>query len=272
MHKLLCSILIALSLLVGGSAFSKGRPPKVAEPAGREVKEREARKACLEGDYVKGVSILSDLFLDSKDASYIYNQGRCYEQNERYQEAIGRFREYMRTPGSEDTPIAQKHIAECEALERKRNPSAVEPGTQPVVQPTATPVAVVPAAPVPAQPTAIVQQSPDVTTIAGSGLRTAGVVTAGIGAAGLITGVVLNLKANSLASSIEPPNTYQRSVESSRKNYQTFSWVGYGVGAAGIVTGAILYGIGWSRGNSTDVALLPAIGPGLAGATVRGAF
>jgi hypothetical protein len=80
MHKLLCSVLIALSLLVGGSAFAKGRPPKVAEPAGREVKEREARKACLEGDYVKGVSILSDLFLDSKDASYIYRNSYLGKQ------------------------------------------------------------------------------------------------------------------------------------------------------------------------------------------------
>ena len=67
----------------------------VAQPAsagGREAtKERAARKACLGGDYAKGVSILSDLFLDTKDATFIYNQGRCLEQNGRFSDAILRF-------------------------------------------------------------------------------------------------------------------------------------------------------------------------------------
>jgi hypothetical protein len=55
----------------------------------------------------------------------------------------------------------------------------------------------------------------------------AGVVIASVGVAGLVTGVILNLKANSLASSITPPITYDRSKESTRQTYETFSWVGY---------------------------------------------
>jgi hypothetical protein len=101
----------------------------------------------------------------------------------------------------------------------------------------------------------------------------AGVVVASVGAAALIGGILFNLEANSVAKSIEPPNIYQRNTESKRKNYETVSWVGYGVGAAGLVTGAVLYGIGLSKGSSSGkVALVPAVGPGLTGVALCGAF
>jgi len=140
----------------------------------------------------------------------------------------------------------------------------------------ATETALPPPAPVQAaQPgsAADVRQQPP-TTSSGSGLRIAGAVIAGVGGAGLITGIVLNLKANSLADSIDPPgHTFDRNTESTRQNYEIFSWVGYGVGAAGIAMGAILYGIGWwQSGRAGDVALIPMIGSELAGATIKGTF
>ena len=46
--------------------------------------------ACLSGDYTKGVAILSELFVDTKDPTYLFNQGRCFEQNRRYDDAIAR--------------------------------------------------------------------------------------------------------------------------------------------------------------------------------------
>jgi hypothetical protein len=100
------------------------------------------------------------------------------------------------------------------------------------------------------------------------------VIVAAVGGAGLITGLVLNLKANSLADSIRPPNTFQRSTESSRESYQTLSWVGYGVGAACVATGAVLYIIGYSSGHSqsASAAVVPLLGPGQAGAAFAGAF
>jgi tetratricopeptide (TPR) repeat protein len=266
MKKILCVVGIGSLLLIGSSAFAKGKPAKETKtaPSEREAREREARKACLEGDFAKGVAILSDLFLDSKDATYIFNQGRCYEQAERYQEAIRRFREYLRTPGSGDPSLAQRHITECEELEAKKNPPLAAP-------PVAQPVALPPVTKAQPEDRHFVVTQPQPTSSSGSGLRTAGVVTAGIGAAGAIAGVVLNLKANKLAKSIEPPNTYDRSTESSRKNYETFSWVSYGAGVAGLVTGAILYGIGLGNG-SDSAALLPMGGPSVAGATLSGAF
>ncbi len=259
--------LIVLLTLVGAPAFAKGKPSKTAEPTSKESQEREARKACLEGDYAKGVSILSELFLNSKNPTYIFNQGRCYEQSERYHDAVSRFREYIRTPGSEDPALAQKHIAECEELEAKKNPPVVAPAPQPATQPRSAMSATS------AQPEQVVAiQQPQPMSSSGSGLRVSGVVIASVGVAAAAGGVILNLKANSLAKSITPPNTYDRGKESTRQSYETFSWVGYGVGAGAIVTGAILYGVGLSKGGGDSVALLPTVGPGLVGAALRGAF
>ncbi len=83
------------------------------------TKERAARKACLSGDVAKGASILSELYVQTNDATYIYNQGRCFEQNGQYDEAILRFREYLRKhadAGTKPDAPAERHIADCQAL------------------------------------------------------------------------------------------------------------------------------------------------------------
>ena len=48
------------------------------------------------GDSKKGVEILADLYLNTNDPNYIYNQGRCFEQNGENEKAILRFQEYQR--------------------------------------------------------------------------------------------------------------------------------------------------------------------------------
>ena len=61
-----------------------------------ESKERAAKKACLLGDVDKGAEILADLYIDTNDAGYIYNQARCFEQNGKNDQAVLRFKEYLR--------------------------------------------------------------------------------------------------------------------------------------------------------------------------------
>ena len=50
-------------------------PPAIA--ASRQAQERAARKACLNGDYAKGVDILSDLFVDTKKSRNDNRFKRC---------------------------------------------------------------------------------------------------------------------------------------------------------------------------------------------------
>ena len=104
-------ISLPVTLLLGGLAAT----PALA--AGKQSREHAARRACLSGDVNTGVTILSDLFIDTKDPTYIFNQGRCFEQNHRYEDAVSRFEEYLRVPeghlDADDRAAAEKHIAEA---------------------------------------------------------------------------------------------------------------------------------------------------------------
>jgi hypothetical protein len=118
----------------------------------------------------------------------------------------------------------------------------------------------------------LVQASP-ATGTSGAGLRIAGLTALSVGVAGLASGVILNLKANSLADALDRSDTsYSRSRESTRATYETWGWVGYGVGAACVASGAILYLLGYSQGQRSQVSLVPIAGSGQTGAALQGAF
>jgi hypothetical protein len=255
-------LLILVSVILVGRAGH-------AESVG--AKERRARTACLAGDHVEGVRLLSELFVATMNATYIYNQGRCFEQSRRYEDAIGRFQEYLRA-GKKLTKAeredALKHIDECKHLlasEREQSAPAA-PAAPP-------PAAAAPVAPVPVvTPAAAITQPQSPAPGQGSGLRTAGIVAAAVGGAALVAGVVFNLKVNGLASDLKKTDGWSRDKDSDRKTYQTLGWVSYGVGAACVATGVVLYGLGLRSGRGATVALVPAFSPGQAGAVVEGAF
>ena len=79
-----------------------------------ESRERAAKRACLVGEVEKGAGILADLYVDTNDATYIYNQGRCFEQNGKNDQAVLRFKEYLRK--AKDLPQA-----ELDAVQKKIN-------------------------------------------------------------------------------------------------------------------------------------------------------
>jgi len=245
----------------------------------RQAKERTARKSCLSGDWAKGIDILAELFVDTRDPTYIFNQGRCLEQNHRYEDAIERFKEFLRTGEtqnlkSEDKDSAEKHIAACKETLATQG-VATEP-SGPLIPPPVTQAVVPPPPPAPEEPASIVVQT-DATkpkSNAGSGLRIAGIVTAVFGLAAAGAGVGFNVLANNTVGDMESTRNGYAAKKSDHDKYVTLSWVGYGVGAACLVTGAVLYGIGLKArsSSSTEVALVPAVGPGQAGVAFTGAF
>jgi tetratricopeptide (TPR) repeat protein len=231
--------------------------------ATKEAKQRAAKKACLTGDAVAGVAILTDLYLDTSDTTYLFNQGRCFEQNRRYEDAIGRFREFLvkaKDLPAEEKADTDKHIAACESYLHGGKPTdSSKRAAEPPTFEQRTPSQVVVSSPV------------ESAGRAGSGLRTAGLVVAGVGGAGLIAGLVLNLKVNSMSSDLE--GNYWLASDATRKRYKTAGWIAYGAGAACLASGAILYYLGWRRSERTSsVALLPMVGPDMAGTVLVGAF
>jgi hypothetical protein len=270
-----------------------------AKAASEETRERAAKKACLAGDVAKGVAILAELYVRTEDPVFIFNQGRCFEQNGKYEEAIIRFREFLQKhqdAGHSSDPIAEKHIAKCQALldsQRLRDrpspseaggtnaaqpsASAAAPMSTPAPPPTATPSTAPTTAPALGPAAGEVAASPEPAQQArpgssGAGLRVGGIVAMAAGVAGIATGIALNVKANSIASEIEANRPYLRSREDTRASYETWGWVGYGVGGACLLGGAVLYYFGYSWGRSGQVALLPASQGGSFGATLQGVF
>ena len=255
--------------------------------ANRQAQERKARTACLNGNYTAGVSILSELFVDTKDPTHIFNQGRCFEQNRRYEDAIGRFEEYLRVAEAsssglspKDRSAAEKHIADlksllAEQLGKSSAPTAPQPFARPSTSPAATPEPAPRPEPNPETPVLAQPESQPASPNTGSGLRTVGIITASFGVAAVVAGVVFNLQANSAISEFETkPGSYTPSKDSNRKTYRTLAWTGYGVGAACVAAGAVLFGIGLKAGRSasTSVALLPTVGDGHAGVALTGGF
>jgi hypothetical protein len=262
-HLLAGGLAATLAFLIGTSAqAAKGN----AET--REASASKARKACLAGETQVGMAILSDLFVKTKDPTWIYNQGRCLEQNGRYEEAISRFEEYLRlTKGSQgkDRDEAQEHLAECQSKLAK---------PAPIAPPVESPPPIVSSPPLPPpQPVVQVNQpQPAPSSEGGRGLRMAGITVGAAGVAVLGGGLVFNLMANNTAKDLNKDGGYDPDKASTHSTYATLTWVGYGVGGACLATGALLYFLGSRGSDSSAVALVPSLAPGQAGVNLQGAF
>ena len=221
-----------------------------------DQRAEEARRECLAGRTQRGIDLLAALYAETRDANYIYNQGRCFQQNGRPDEAITRFREYLRAADDlspQEQADVRRQIADCEqTAERQRRPPAPAPAT------------VVAAKPAPPEP------PPD----QGRGLRLGGAITAAVGVAALGAGVAMSARARAVEQEIEA--RFQTTGDFSRRTYDsgrrasTLAWIGYAGGAAALGAGALCYYLGTRA--PARVAAAPALAPGMAGGVLRVGF
>lgn len=125
-------------LIVGTCASGTARADRI------DAKERKARIECAAGNYAEGVRLLAELWVATGDANWLYNQGRCYEQNGQNDLAASRFREYLRKGenlSAEEVEAVNRRIADLDRQAAGR--SAVAPSVITLVQPA--PVATSPA-------------------------------------------------------------------------------------------------------------------------------
>ena len=259
-----------------GGSSSDGAPSGSGDS--KTAKERAAKRACLTGDADAGVALLADLYVDSNDVNYIFNQGRCLEQVGRCDDAIIRFREYLRKTkdaGKVSDGRAERHITDCEEIIKKgkegNGPSPAADTGQPRRGNAAS----------------TAEPSPDIGTSSaqaggppslplatrGQGLRTAGGIAFGVGLAGVAAGLGFDLAANHLASELEATSTsYERSKESTRAHYATASTVGYAAGAVCVAGGVLSYYLGWRQGREDSATVEPMVSPQAAGAVMRVIF
>jgi tetratricopeptide (TPR) repeat protein len=115
---------------------------------------------------------------------------------------------------------------------------------------------------------------------AGKGLKIGGLVTAGIGVALVVTGIVFAMKASSLQGEVQdavdagmPWSEDLSSKDSDGKSAATMGKVLTIIGAAAVVGGGVMYFMGRSKANAARSAyIVPTVTPNEAGVMVRLSF
>ena len=211
------------------------------------------------------------MYTASGDPIWLFNQGRCFQQNDQLTQALSRFKEFLRksegAPG-EDVADARKYIAELEAELQKAQSSSNSPST-----PSAEPSGAVSTTAGPAAPE----------TRPGGGLRYAGLGTVIAGGAFLATGVVFSVMVNKSNKDIESKTNQNGGVDwsdvkgkySDGSRYETLQWVFYGVGAAAALAGSVLYWVGMTSAEPPRLGatqVFPVVVANGAGACLHMAF
>ena len=236
----------------------------------QDPREILARRDCLTGKYESGVALLAQLFAETGNRNFVYNQARCYEQNARAEDAINRFREYLRVAkgiSAEDKADVERHIAECRVLQAEQERKVAPP---PVPEP------------IPVGVNASVDREvlvpPLIQDTKGTGLRISGTVMGGVGLAALATGGIFSLLVKSTQDQVQADagkKTYSPSLDSRGRSYETLQWVSYGVGAGLVVLGGVFYILGRRAGTRTEspsIALVPGIANGKGSLALQGRF
>jgi hypothetical protein len=226
-----------------------------------------AHAACLSGDIKQGISLLAQLYVQTKDAAYIYNQARCFEQNDQRDQAVSRYREFLRVAIDADPEVLARARAAIDDLKKQQN---AEPRTDvsPPARPIEPPHAIVPRALPPqgidAPPvmhksrsdTSVEQSHGDSDgTFAWNGYRLGALAAGGIGLAGMATGVYMGMQVNSITAGLEQderdsalpdakPLYFDSDVHKDATNAEFFQYVGYAVGGVGIASAAVLWFLG----------------------------
>jgi hypothetical protein len=226
--------------LPAGSAFAQNDP-----------REAEARKECLAGRYQHGIDLLATLFTETKDPNYIYNQARCYQQNNRPEEAISRFREYLRKApnlaASEEAEV-KGYIRECETLKAEQL-AAARPTT-------------------PSTDVELRERLARDEERRARHLRVAGISIAAAGAAALGFGAYMSYRTSTLETDFKDKQRlnmnrfFDRTAYNNGQRAELFQWIGYAVGAVAVGTGGIFYYLGYrEREGGRSIALVPALSP-----------
>jgi hypothetical protein len=240
-----------LAILVGlaGTAAAQTSAPSLRSTPTIEEREAEAKIACLGGRPDRGIEILAQLYTETNEPNYLYNQGRCFQQNSRHAEALSRFREYLRKAqglSPQERDEVQTFIKECEAQKDQTG----GPG-----------------------PTAVVSSAGDEAARAASTgrMRTIGYAAAGVGVAALAVGAVMSWQVKAKQDAFEKDHklSFSQTEYNSGQRVEVLQWVGYAVGVVALGTGGIFYYLGSQHHEGGGVALVPVVTGTTAGALLR---
>jgi hypothetical protein len=118
---------ILIPCAVGAIAAFWSASSAMAQPAPDEVRwaamESEAQVLCASGKAEEGAILLAKLYVETGDTTWIFNGGRCYEENGLWDEAISRFEQFLR---KKDPIVEEKRAATEQRIESLRARIAAE--------------------------------------------------------------------------------------------------------------------------------------------------
>ena len=278
-----------------------GLLPHMALAVPISARELRARQDFAAGRYDEALEIFAELYAKTADPIFLRNIARCYQKENRSDEAIATFHEYL-TKAKKISPSERDEVTGyIRALEANRpvekTPSkpaaaAAAPAAEPAAPPPARePVATTSTASTNtvAEPTTVAR--PPITTVAaaanadrarhdevplvrardapagnGGSVSIPGVALTVAGAALVGAGVAFGLAAKSAAKSVAAQ--YDPDRDAAGRRDATLQWVGYGAGAAAIVAGVIFL----VRGPSETDAATTRVGLVPGGALITGTF
>jgi len=84
-------LLLTSTALLTGLALSGAARAADPAPGGEDKRPNAALAACASGDVTKGIAILGELYAETRNPSYVFNQGRCFQKNNKLEQARGSF-------------------------------------------------------------------------------------------------------------------------------------------------------------------------------------
>jgi hypothetical protein len=239
------------------AALAVAAPPSARADEGDDPRPAQALTACASGDLARGIPMLALLYTETRDPTYVFNQGRCYQQNGKLEQAADRFREYLRVGKNEppaDIRRAQAFIKEIDdTLARRQAAERTRPQN--------------------------VRRR--------EGLRVASIALAAVSAAGIGAGALLGWKVQAkerevmrdLRDEHGQPRVVTDPTALNRKladggRLETWQWVSYGVAVAALAGAATTFALsGWAfSGEGRAVALAPVVAPGGMGGVMEVRF
>jgi hypothetical protein len=236
---------------------------------GVDPRAAEAKTACAAGEVQKGVRLLAELYTATDDPTWIFNQGRCYQQNGHPAQALPRFKEYLRksqNEPAEDRQAAQQHIKELEAELAAQPRTGAADGPEPAGGLSAS------GASGEATPAGRLNR-----------LQVTGIALGGVGVLSIATGVFFSIKVQSTEKDVNKLITGQTVVEAgslkdrdrSGARFELLQWISYGVGVAAVAAGATSFFLGAGRRDERGgvaLSVSPVLGPGVVGSTMGVSF
>ncbi len=237
--------------------------PRPVQAQAADPRVAQARTACVAGDVAKGTRLLAELYTETNQPMWLFNQGRCFQQNAMAEQALARFKEFQRKMSDATPEVIQASESASRQAKQYINELQAELARKSAPAPTPTPA---PAA------------SP--------GLSRLDLVSLGLGGVGVLAlgaGVYFSFQTRSAqthADGLVDPKGHPdaKDVTASQtdgQRQQKWQWISYAVAAASGATGAALY-IWGHKGHSAEpksgVALAPVYVPGGVGTALTGRF